>query len=202
MEKKRAKLYQIIAVFLSAHLLYCIYRQHLRSDFLSPKRQRPDKHTEPREAADMSLGNSLFNARRKSGLSQEEVAEKLGVSRQTISKWELDETLPDIRQSKKLSVLYHVTLDELVDFDIKVKEIEEVIERTSEETQQKIDWTQMWAKKYPVLVSYKQEVKTGVYTTKLQEMLTDLKRTYGYGDEDAFLVLKDILAQIYNAKKA
>lgn len=37
----------------------------------------------------MNLGNSLFNARKKSGLSQEEVAEKLGVSRQTISKWEL-----------------------------------------------------------------------------------------------------------------
>ena len=52
----------------------------------------------------MSLGNSLFNARKKSGLSQEEVAEKLGVSRQTISKWELDETLPDIRQAKKLSL--------------------------------------------------------------------------------------------------
>ena len=53
----------------------------------------------------MSLGNSLFNARKRSGLSQEEVAEKLGVSRQTISKWELDETLPDIRQSKRLSNL-------------------------------------------------------------------------------------------------
>ena len=74
------------------------------------------------EAAAMSLGNSLFNARKKSGLSQEEEAEKLGVSRQTISKWELDETLPDIRQSKRLSVLYHLTLDELVDFDIEVKE--------------------------------------------------------------------------------
>lgn len=48
----------------------------------------------------MSLGNSLFSARKKRSLSQEEVAEKLGVSRQTISKWELDETLPDIRQSK------------------------------------------------------------------------------------------------------
>ena len=75
----------------------------------------------------------------------------------------------------ELSLLYHVTLDELVDFDIKVKEIEEVIENTSEETQQKIDWTQMWAKKYPVLASYQQEVKTEVYTAKLQEMLTDLK---------------------------
>lgn len=36
----------------------------------------------------MSLGNSLYNARKKSGLSQEAVAEKLGISRQTVSKWE------------------------------------------------------------------------------------------------------------------
>ena len=42
----------------------------------------------------MNLGTNLYNARKKSGLSQEEVAEKLGVSRQTISKWETDETLP------------------------------------------------------------------------------------------------------------
>lgn len=87
----------------------------------------------------MNLGNSLFNARKKSGLSQEEVAEKLGVSRQTISKWELDETLPDIRQSKKLSAIYHLTLDELIDFDIDVKEIERAIENTSEETEPKIE---------------------------------------------------------------
>ena len=36
----------------------------------------------------MSLGNHLYNARKNKGLSQEAVAEKLGVSRQTISKWE------------------------------------------------------------------------------------------------------------------
>lgn len=48
----------------------------------------------------MKLGNSFF-MHEKSGLTQEEVAQKLGVSRQTISKWETDETLPDIRQSKK-----------------------------------------------------------------------------------------------------
>ena len=65
-----------------------------------------------------------------------------------------------------------------------------------------ISGTDTYLSCFPVLASYKQEVKTGVYTTKLQEMLTDLKQTYGYGDEDAFLVLKDILAQIYNAKKA
>lgn len=36
----------------------------------------------------MSIGKSLLNARKKSGLSQEAVAEKLGISRQTVSKWE------------------------------------------------------------------------------------------------------------------
>ena len=69
----------------------------------------------------MSLGGSLFNARRNRGLTQEAVAEKLGVSRQTVSKWETDETLPDIRQSKRLAVLYGLSLDKLIDFDIDVK---------------------------------------------------------------------------------
>ena len=50
------------------------------------------------EGPAMSLGSSLYHARKKSGLSQENVAEKLGVSRQTISKWETNEMLPDIRQ--------------------------------------------------------------------------------------------------------
>lgn len=68
------------------------------------------------------------------------------MSRQTISKWELDETLPDIWQSKRLSRMYHLTLDELVDFDADVKEIEQIIEHTSEKTEQKIDWTSVWGK--------------------------------------------------------
>lgn len=149
----------------------------------------------------MSLGSSLSRARKKSGLSQEAVAEKLGISRQTLSKWELDETLPDIRQSKKLSVLYHVTLDDLVDFDVEVKEIEAVIAHTSPETQQKIDWTQLWAKQYPVLATYQQKVRLQDYTAPLEDMLARLKREYGYSNQDAFLVLKDILAQIWNQHK-
>ena len=69
----------------------------------------------------MTLGNSLFNARKRSGLSQEEVAERLGVSRQTISKWETDETLPDICQSQEMAVIYHLSLDELTEFNADVK---------------------------------------------------------------------------------
>ncbi len=146
----------------------------------------------------MSLGNSLFQARKKCGLSQEEVAERLGVSRQTISKWETDETLPDIRQSKRLAVLYHLSLDELIDFDVDVKEIEEVIQRTSEETQKKIDWTQMWAKKYPVLTEYPGQVQTEEYAAPLRALLDQLQADYHYSELDAFLVLKDILAKLYH----
>ncbi len=149
----------------------------------------------------MSLGNSLFHARKKSGLSQEKVAEKLGVSRQTISKWELDETLPDIWQSKHLSNLYHVTMDELINYDADVKEIEEIIENTSEKTQQKIDWTSVWGKKYPVLTTYQEKVEVDYYMIRIKELLDHLKIRYGYNDLDAMLVLKDILSHTWNNKE-
>ena len=149
----------------------------------------------------MTLGNHLYNARKKSGLSQEDVAAKLGVSRQTISKWELDETLPDIRQAKRLAVLYHLSLDELIDFDIDVKEIERVIENTSEETQKKIDWTKAWSKKYPVLGVYRQTVDVEKYGRELQKLLGQHKIEYGYNDLDALLVLKDILGRVWNRKE-
>lgn len=149
----------------------------------------------------MNLGNSLFNARKTRGLSQEEVAEKLGVSRQTISKWETDETLPDIRQSKKLALLYHLTLDNLIEYDVEIKEIEQVIENTNEEMQKKIDWTKVWGKKYPILTTYREEVKIREYTIKINEMLESLKKDYGYNEMDAFLVLKDILAHVWNNKE-
>ena len=149
----------------------------------------------------MTLGNHLYNARKKSGLSQEDGAAKLGVSRQTISKWELDETLPDIRQAKRLAVLYHLSLDELIDFDIDVKEIERVIENTSEETQKKIDWTKAWSKKYPVLGVYQQTVDVEKYGRELQKLLGQLKIEYGYNDLDALLVLKDILGRVWNRKE-
>lgn len=148
----------------------------------------------------MNLGNSLYNARKKSGMSQEEVAEKLGVSRQTISKWELDETLPDIRQSKRLSSLYHLTLDELIEFDIDVKEIQDAIDRTSDEVADKIDWTKAWSKKYPILATYQNQVQTEMYAKELKRLLDDLQKRYGYNELNAFLVLKDILASVWKSR--
>lgn len=149
----------------------------------------------------MGLGNNLFQARKKKGLSQEEVAEKLGVSRQTISKWETDETLPDIRQSKSLAVLYSLSLDELIEFDIDVKEIQEMINKTTEEVSDKIDWTNVWSKKYPVLATYQNEVEVDRFATELKRLLDSLQKEYGYSQLDAFLVLKDILAVVWKDKK-
>lgn len=149
----------------------------------------------------MSLGNHLFHARKKRGLSQEEVAEKLGISRQTISKWETDETLPDICQSKKLANLYGLSLDELVEFDIDIKEIQEIIGRTSEEVTDKIDWTKAWSRKYPVLERYREEIDTARYAAELDKLLRDLERKYGYSELDSMLVLKDILASVWKGGK-
>ncbi len=149
----------------------------------------------------MSLGNNLFHARKKSGLSQEEVAGKLGVSRQTISKWELDETLPDICQSKKLANLYGLSLDELIAFDIDVKEIQDIIDRTDEAVSEKVDWTKAWSKKYPVLATYRNEVDIQEYAAGLDRMVKDLEKKYGYSQLDAFLVLKDILAVVWGNQK-
>jgi len=149
----------------------------------------------------MSLGNNLFQARRHRGLSQEAVAEKLGVSRQTVSKWETDESLPDIRQFKTLAVLYGQSLDELIEFDIDAKELQEVIDRTSEAVSDKIDWTKMWSKKYPILARYQSEVETAYYASQLQTLLDDLSKRYGYNSLDAMLVLKDILASVWKNRE-
>ena len=137
----------------------------------------------------MNLGNHLVQARKKAGLSQEAVAEKLGVSRQTISKWETDETVPDIYQSKKLAKLYHLSLDELIEFDVDLKEIEHIIKNTDEKKEAKVDWTNAWSKKYPVLATYQQVVNIDGYASVIRKMLEQLKMDYGYNDLDSMLVL-------------
>lgn len=141
----------------------------------------------------MSLGNNLFQARKKAGLSQETVAEKLGISRQTISKWETDETVPDIYQAKRIAKLYNLSLDELIEFDIDVKEIEEIIKNTDEEKQVKTNWTNVWSKKYPILASYQNNVNISKYASQIRKMLDNLSKEYGLNALDSMLVLKDIL---------
>ena len=61
----------------------------------------------------MNLGEKILKYRKKGNLSQEDLAEKIGVTRQTISKWELNITCPDINQASMMCNIFNVSLDEL-----------------------------------------------------------------------------------------
>lgn len=70
----------------------------------------------------MEIGRKLKEVRMKSNLTQEQVAEELFVSRQTISNWENEKSYPDIISIIKLSDLYSISLDELLKGDKKMIE--------------------------------------------------------------------------------
>ena len=63
----------------------------------------------------MTLGNKIFNERKKKGYSQEELASKIGVSRQTIYKWENDQAMPDLVNLKKLAEVFETSIEQLLE---------------------------------------------------------------------------------------
>lgn len=62
----------------------------------------------------MNLGEHIQQYRKESRLSQEELAEKVGVSRQAVSKWESDQSVPDLEHLLTMSELFGVSVDELL----------------------------------------------------------------------------------------
>ena len=79
--------------------------------------------------------------------------------------------------------------------------IEETIRNTNEENESKIDWTNAWSKKYPVLATYQQKVNISKYSSIIRQMLDSLANDYGYSELDSMLVLKDILYHEWKDKK-
>ena len=63
----------------------------------------------------MTLGEKIREARRKCGFSQEQLAEKMSVSRSAVAKWETDKGLPDVGNLKMLARLLNVSVDQLLD---------------------------------------------------------------------------------------
>ena len=74
----------------------------------------------------MKLGDNILKLRKDCKLSQEQLAEKVDVTRQTISNWELGETSPNPEQLKLLSKALNVSIDELLNNDIKQVLVEKV----------------------------------------------------------------------------
>lgn len=61
--------------------------------------------------------DNLIALRKMNGYSQEELADKIKVSRQTLSKYETGESLPDVEKCKQIAEVFHVSLDDLVNYD-------------------------------------------------------------------------------------
>ena len=72
------------------------------------------------------ISENIVTLRKKYNFSQEEVAEKIGVTRQTIAKWENGESVPDVIRSNALAELFDITLDTLVNYENGKDGIDEV----------------------------------------------------------------------------
>lgn len=74
----------------------------------------------------MNLSNKIYEMRKAQGLSQEQLAEKLGVSRQSVSKWESGESMPELEHLVEISKLFNISTDYL----LKESEVDELTIRT------------------------------------------------------------------------
>ena len=83
----------------------------------------------------------------------------------------------------------------------KMKSIEKIIKSVTNENQDSINWTKAWSKKYSVLKTYQEKVDIPMYKNKIRKLLDELQQTYNYNEQDAMLVLKDILYHEYKDKK-
>ena len=83
----------------------------------------------------IEIANRLVELRKKNGLSQEELADKLGLSRQAVSKWERAESSPDTDNLICLAKLYNVSLDDLLKSDEELDELRK--DKVEQETEKK-----------------------------------------------------------------
>lgn len=120
------------------------------------------------------IGMNLKALRKAKGYSQEEVAEKMNVSRQSVAKWENDESIPDVIKCSELANLYEISLDELVHNKISVDE-EQANGNSIVSNSEKV--------KRIINVS-PQETAVAPNLT-VRENLELMARIYGFGNEDA-----------------
>lgn len=140
----------------------------------------------------MNFGEKLFELRKKAGYSQEMLAEKVGVSRQTVSKWELNEVQPEMIKGKLLAELYGVTYDSLINDTPNVTKITDMAAVVDE-----IDWTSAWSEKYPILAKYHEDPKAELYIKRIFEMYDEMKKEMDLSEVDTFLAMKDMVYQRY-----
>lgn len=78
-----------------------------------------------------------------------------------------------------------------------MNKIEKIIKNTTEQNQDKVNWTKAWSAKYPILKTYQKEVDIPKYAKEIRKLLNSIQEEYNYSELDTMLVLKDILAHEY-----
>ena len=73
----------------------------------------------------MTLGQKILKLRSDAGISQEQLSEILGVSRQSVSKWEMDQALPQIDKVLQISEYFNISTDELLREKLDIKKSDE-----------------------------------------------------------------------------
>ena len=105
----------------------------------------------------IDIANRLYELRKRNNFSQEELAEKIGVSRQAVSKWERAEASPDTDNLILLAKLYNVSMDELLSTDEPVEPAsfaERQASRAAENNEEEESHGNRWlAFPYPVLAA-------------------------------------------------
>lgn len=139
----------------------------------------------------MKTSEKIVKARTAQNITQDQLAESLGVSRQTVSKWELDVSLPETSRLLKLAKLLSVSVDYLLDDEMDNPQAKLPMVEGQGGIQP--DWTAL----FPILTSYQETVDMEKYGRKFVAIFQELMARYGYSQEDAMLVAKDILAKAY-----
>ncbi len=128
-----------------------------------------------------SFGERLVNARNKKGLSQEKFAEELGVSRQMVSRWELNTAVPRMSRMEKICELLDLTANELING----KESDEVANKTQDDSQQTVAYKYL---KFKALLK-----RTAVILLKVILILLILYVAY---TTFKFIVLKNVISKV------
>ncbi len=152
----------------------------------------------------MTLGEKLKEARKQVGLSQEQLSEKLGISRSAVAKWETDKGIPDVDNLKALSQLLNVSIDYLLDNGENMDKsvIKEAIDLSKYEGSRREKKDRCVREKYPnakinPLLAKTKLTKGQRIFDNLLGILTDAP----FGTADVYNELKDADKQYYLAEQ-
>lgn len=100
----------------------------------------------------MRIGERLKEEREKNELSQKDVADRLHVARQSVSRWETDQSYPDLENLMALGRLYHVSIDELLGME--KEEISESVEEETVEEEKSVKKTELDRKEQGMVFAF------------------------------------------------